>query len=64
MSLINKTAVRELIMARMKILRPSLVGKLDRISAETFDHLEGQLRTAIDNQLRGLPSSGKTIRFQ
>lgn len=63
-SLLNKSETRRLILARLEVIRPALVGKMSRVGDETFTTLEMRLRCIIDNELRALPTVGKTIYFR
>jgi hypothetical protein len=61
---LNKAETRRLIFARMEVIRPALVGKMSRVGDEVFDVLAARLRCIIDNELRNLPTVGKTIYFR
>lgn len=61
---LNRTETRRLILARLEVIRPALVGKMTRVGDETFTTLEARLRCMIDAELRVLPTVGKTIYFR
>lgn len=61
---LNRTVTRRLILNRLEVIRPGLVGKMTRVGDATFDTLEIRLRLIIDAELRALPTVGKTIYFR
>lgn len=62
-SLINKSETRRVILARLDVIRPALVGKLTRVSEDTLNYLDSRLRNLIDNELRAHGTCGATIRM-
>jgi hypothetical protein len=60
MSLLNKSHVRQFALDSAKTLRPA--HPFNRVSQEFLDRVEGNLRQFIANEIRRLPSVGKTIK--
>ena len=58
--LLNRAAVRRLILDRAGKLRPRL--GLTRVSAESLEQLEAHLRLRIDGLIERHPSTGKTFK--
>ena len=62
-NLINRTAVKELILRRREKLRPGW--DCSRVSAKALNQIEACLRMIIDNAIQSHPTRGKTfIDFQ
>lgn len=57
--LLNKKAVREYCLNKVKYVRPG--HEFTQVSAEFIRHLELDLENVIDRKLKQLPSVGKTI---
>ena len=60
MSLLNRSAVKKLILQTINSTRPSL--GITRVSADAFAHYEALLRNAIKNDVQTHPSVGKTFK--
>jgi len=59
MSLLNIAHTKEFILEQRKQLRPGW--HAERVSAETFDYLEGVVRAAVETVLRAHPTCGVTV---
>lgn len=59
-SLLNKSATREFILAKVKALRPGWPVK--QVSADYFERLDLKLRAFIVGELHQMPSKGVTIK--
>jgi hypothetical protein len=59
-SLINRAALKRFLLDRAKTMRPG--HEFSRVSEETFEHLEAQLRNAAVELIRRHPSKGVTIK--
>ncbi len=60
---LNKSVTRRLILARLEVIRPALIGKLTRVSEGTLNYLDSRLRNLIDAELRAHGTCGATIRM-
>lgn len=60
-SIFNNKRLRALILRRANELRPNT--EWSRVSASTIRELELWLRVKIDDRIRSMPSSGKTVHF-
>lgn len=59
-TLINKTAVRNYILEKVKLERPGW--KCTRISPEALSQLEARFMNIIDNLVKSHPTKGETFR--
>jgi hypothetical protein len=57
---INRAAFKRHMLARAKELRPS--HPFTRVSEETIDQFERQIRLAIDSFIRSHPAKGTTLK--
>lgn len=60
-SLLNKSAVRAFILAKLERLRPHL--GIQRVSAAALEQLEARLRAQIIRAIEQHPTMGKTFRL-
>lgn len=58
-SLLNRKAVKEYALTQAKALRPFV--PFDRVGGTFIDKIEGAVRRAIVNEIKSLPSKGKTL---
>lgn len=61
-SLLNRRAVKDLILARAATLRPN--NDFCRVGGDSYAYLEGKVRATIDACIRSHPSLGKTLKFE
>jgi hypothetical protein len=61
-SLLNRAVTREFIFDAIKVSRPGLHGKIERISASAFERIEASLRRTIHCEVSQIPSVGKTMK--
>lgn len=60
-SLLNSSATKKFILAKFKSLRPGM--PITRISQESLEKLEADLRAKIVFEVKRHPSIGKTFRI-
>jgi len=60
--LLNRAAVKRYTMKSVAEQRAHLQDKFTRISAEYLNRIEAHLREYINEQVRNMPSTGKTIK--
>lgn len=60
-SLINNAAVKRYTLSAVAEQRPHLADKFTRISADYLTRVEAHVRNYIQEQIRNMPSTGKTI---
>ena len=61
-SLLNRSAVKQFILAKLETLRPGL--GLTRVSAEAIDKLDAKLRVLIIGEINRHPTVGKTFKIE
>lgn len=57
--LLNRKAVRNFLLERAAQLRP--FNKFERVSQETLNRIDAELRARLTSMVQRLPSKGKTI---
>lgn len=60
-SLINKSVCRDRIFRAIEGFRPGLKGKMTRVSADVYEHLDSYLGLEIDRIVISHPTVGKTV---
>jgi len=58
-SLLNRSAVKKFIIAKLASLRPGMEKELTSVSKEALDKLEARLRVWIESDIMHHPSRGK-----
>ena len=61
--LLNRSATKQAILDRLQKLRPELAKRMTRVSSKALNQLEARFLNLIDEELRRLPSVGKTVTF-
>jgi hypothetical protein len=59
-SLLNRAAIKRYLLDRAKVIRPH--HRLSRVSEETLEHLENNLRNQASELIRRHPAKGSTIK--
>lgn len=60
--LINRSAVRQLILDRAKAIKPAWQSK--RVAESSLDYVEARLRNIVDEALRRHPTVGQTVKLE
>lgn len=60
-TLINKSNVRKYAESVMLQERPHLAAKMTRIAGSFFERVDGRVREAIRQEIRGASTNGKTL---
>lgn len=61
-SILNQTATKKFILAKIAQLRPGMETQLTRVSQSALDKYEAQLRNIIESDIMIHPTIGKTFR--
>jgi len=63
-NLINRSAVKKYILAKIKSERPGMEKKITRVSQSAIDEYEARLKNWIESDIMSLPSIGKTFKLR
>jgi len=61
-SLINRAAVKQLILERVKVIKPAWPAT--RVSESSLEHVEARVRNIVDDALRRHPTIGVTVKLE
>lgn len=61
-SLLNRSAVKKFILAKIKSMRPGMEKQITRVSQEALDNYEARLKAVIESDIMILPTLGKTYK--
>jgi len=61
MNLINRSATKKFILAKIEALRPGMEERITRVSTKALDRYEARIRAMIESDIMAHPSLGKTF---
>lgn len=61
-SILNRAAMKKLILAKIASLRPGMEKQLTRVSSSSLDHYENKIKAMIEHDIMVHPSIGRTFR--
>jgi len=61
-SLLNRSALKKFILAKIAALRPGMEKRITRVSSEALDNYEAKLKNSIEIDIHKHPSIGKTFK--